>query len=97
MLELGRDAAAFHAGLAEAIERASIDLAFCAGPLMKSLWDALPPTRRGGYAQTAEAVAPQLAEAVQAGDVVMVKGSNGSKAGLIARALAALDAPAEAG
>jgi UDP-N-acetylmuramoyl-tripeptide--D-alanyl-D-alanine ligase len=97
MLELGPDAAAFHAGLAEAIERASIDLAFCAGPLMKSLWDALPPTRRGGYAETAEALAPQLAQAVQAGDVVMVKGSNGSKAGLIARALAALGAPAEAG
>ena len=61
---------------------------------MKSLWDALPPTRRGGYAETAAALAPQLAQAVEAGDVVMVKGSNGSRAGQIAQALAALDTAA---
>lgn len=99
MLELGPQAEAFHAGLAEPLEAASIDLVFCAGPLMKSLWDALPPTRRGGYAETASALAPQLAQAVEAGDVVMVKGSNGSKAGQIAQALLAAgpaQAPGEA-
>lgn len=96
MLELGPQAAAFHAGLAAPLEAASIDLVFCAGPLMKSLWDALPATRRGGYAETAEALALRLAQAVEAGDVVMVKGSNGSKAGRIAQALAALS-PEEAG
>jgi len=90
MLELGPEAQAFHAGLAAPLEAASIDLVFCAGPLMKSLWDALPPTRRGGYAETAAALAPQLAQAVEAGDVVMVKGSNGSKAGLVAQALLAV-------
>jgi UDP-N-acetylmuramoyl-tripeptide--D-alanyl-D-alanine ligase len=58
---------------------------------MKSLWDALPATRRGGYAETAEALAARLAEAIAAGDVVMVKGSNGSKAGAVAAALGALD------
>ncbi len=89
MLELGADAEGFHAGLAEPLEGASIDLVFCAGPLMKSLWDALPPTRRGAYAKTAEALAPQLVRAVEPGDVVMVKGSNGSKAGAVASALAA--------
>jgi UDP-N-acetylmuramoyl-tripeptide--D-alanyl-D-alanine ligase len=93
MLELGPEAQAFHAGLAGPLEAASIDLVFCAGPLMKSLWDALPPTRRGGYAETAAALAPQLAQAVEAGDVVMVKGSNGSKAGQVAQALLALGAP----
>lgn len=89
MLELGPEAKAFHAGLAASLETASIDLVFCAGPLMKSLWDALPPTRRGGYAETAAELAPRLAEAIKAGDVVMVKGSNGSKAGLVAQALVA--------
>jgi UDP-N-acetylmuramoyl-tripeptide--D-alanyl-D-alanine ligase len=93
MLELGPDAAALHAGLAAPLEAASIDLVFCAGPLMKSLWDALPPTRRGGYAETAAALAPQLAQAVEAGDVVMVKGSKGSKAASIAQALADLGSP----
>ena len=90
MLELGPEAEAFHAGLAGPLDAASIDLVFCAGPLMKSLWDALPPTRRGGYAESAAALAPQLAQAVEAGDVVMVKGSNGSKAGLVAQALLAV-------
>ncbi|MBL8772727.1 MAG: UDP-N-acetylmuramoyl-tripeptide--D-alanyl-D-alanine ligase [Phenylobacterium sp.] len=94
MLELGPEAVAFHAGLAEPLAAASIDLVFCAGPLMKSLWDALPSTRRGGYAETAAALASQVAGAVQAGDVVMVKGSNGSKAGLVAEALAALGSAA---
>ena len=97
MLELGPEAQAFHAGLAASLDAASIDLVFCAGPLMKSLWDALPPTRRGGYAETAAALAPQLVQAVEAGDVVMVKGSNGSKAGQIAQALLALGAPTDSG
>lgn len=89
MLELGPRAAEFHAGLAEPIEAAAIDLVFCAGPLMKSLWDALPATRRGGYAETAADLAPLVVRAAEPGDVVMVKGSNGSKAGAIAAALAA--------
>jgi len=97
MLELGPHAQAFHAGLAAPLEAASIDLVFCAGPLMKSLWDALPSTRRGGYAETAAALAPQLVQAVEAGDVVMVKGSNGSKAGQIAQALLAIDSPNDLG
>ncbi|MFM8376153.1 MAG: UDP-N-acetylmuramoyl-tripeptide--D-alanyl-D-alanine ligase, partial [Phenylobacterium sp.] len=42
MLELGEDAPRFHADLARPIADAGIDLVFCAGPLMKSLWDALP-------------------------------------------------------
>ncbi len=98
MLELGEEAAGFHAALVEPIEKADIDLVFCAGPLMRSLWDALPPTRRGGYAETAADLAPQVARAAAPGDLVMVKGSNGSKAGAVASALAALDAvPGEAG
>ncbi|HEX3701534.1 MAG TPA: UDP-N-acetylmuramoyl-tripeptide--D-alanyl-D-alanine ligase [Phenylobacterium sp.] len=90
MLELGPDAPRFHAALAAPLEAAGVDLVFCAGPLMKSLFDALPPTRRGGYAGTAAEIAPLVARAAEPGDVVMVKGSNGSKAGLIAQALLAL-------
>ncbi|WP_395671722.1 UDP-N-acetylmuramoyl-tripeptide--D-alanyl-D-alanine ligase [Phenylobacterium sp.] len=97
MLELGAEGPAFHAALAEPLERAGIDLVFCCGPLMKSLWDALPPTRRGGYAETAADLAPRIAEATQPGDLVMVKGSNGSRAGVIAAALAALDSAGGAG
>jgi UDP-N-acetylmuramoyl-tripeptide--D-alanyl-D-alanine ligase len=91
MLELGPEAEAFHAGLAAPLADARIEVVFCAGPLMKSLWEALPPTRRGGYADSAVELAPQIADAVRGGDVVMVKGSNGSRAGLIAQTLRGLD------
>ena len=91
MLELGPDGAQFHARLAEPILEAGVDLVFCAGPLMKSLFDALPPTRRGGYAEAAAELAPRVASAIEPGDLVMVKGSNGSRAASIAAALAALD------
>jgi len=96
MLELGPDGPAFHAALAEPIAAAGVDLVFCAGPQMKSLWQALPATRQGGYAETAAELAPLVVSAAEPGDVVMVKGSNGSRAGMIAAALAALD-QAEAG
>jgi UDP-N-acetylmuramoyl-tripeptide--D-alanyl-D-alanine ligase len=91
MLELGVEAPAYHAALAEPLAAASIDRVYCAGPLMKSLWDALPSTRRGGYAENAAELAPQIARAVEPGDLVMVKGSNGSKAGAVTAALKALD------
>ena len=94
MLELGDEAPRFHADLTRPIADAGIDLIFCSGPLMKSLWDALPSTRRGGYAMEASELAPMITGAVEPGDLVMVKGSNGSRAGRIAQALRALDSRA---
>lgn len=94
MLELGDEAPRFHADLTRPIADAGIDRVFCAGPLMKSLWDALPSTRRGGYALEASELAPMIAGAVEPGDLVMVKGSNGSRAGQVAQALRALDSRA---
>jgi UDP-N-acetylmuramoyl-tripeptide--D-alanyl-D-alanine ligase len=91
MLELGGHADALHAGLAEPIQTAGVDLVFAAGPLMKALWDVLPESRRGAYASSAAELAPLVVEAVRPGDVVMVKGSNGSKASLVAKALAGMD------
>ena len=91
MLELGSEARNLHAGLAEPIEAAGVDLVFAAGPLMKSLFDALPPTRRGGYAEDAAGLAPALVRAIEPGDVVMVKGSRDSRAKALVEALAALE------
>jgi UDP-N-acetylmuramoyl-tripeptide--D-alanyl-D-alanine ligase len=92
MLELGADAASQHAALARPLADARVDQVFCAGPLMRALWDELPAAMQGAWAATAAELAPQVQDAVQAGDVVMVKGSNGSRAGLIAQALAAAQA-----
>ena len=95
MLELGPEGAALHGGLAEAVLGNGIDLVYCSGPLMKSLWDALPSERRGGYADNAAALEPQVLGAVGAGDAVMVKGSLGSRMGPIVKALKARHARAE--
>jgi UDP-N-acetylmuramoyl-tripeptide--D-alanyl-D-alanine ligase len=92
MLELGPHSARLHANLAEAIAAANVDLVFLAGDEMKHLWEALPASRRGGWAADADAIAQEVARSVRPNDLVMVKGSNGSKAATIARALAALDA-----
>ncbi len=91
MLELGDQARPLHEGLAEAIEAAAIDVVHTAGPQMRWLHDAVAPERRGLWAESAAELAPELTETVRPGDVVMVKGSNGSKASILAAALADLD------
>jgi UDP-N-acetylmuramoyl-tripeptide--D-alanyl-D-alanine ligase len=87
MLELGSDAADLHRGLTEAITAANVDTVYCAGPLMQELWDALPAALRGGYAESAEQLEPEVVAAVRAGDAIMVKGSNGSRMSPIVKTL----------
>ena len=87
MLELGPEGAVLHRDLAAALVAAEIDLVFCSGPLMRALWEALPSSRRGGYAETAADLEPAVLDALGAGDAVMVKGSLGSKMGPIVKAL----------
>ena len=91
MLELGDQSEALHAGLAQAIDAAGLDLVHAAGPEMRHLYDALPPARRGVWAERAVDLAAQAADLVGPNDIVMVKGSNGSKASLVAAALAGLE------
>ncbi len=85
MLELGPEGPALHAGIAPHLDAA--DLVFLCGPLMKSLYDALPPARRTAYADNSAELAPFVAAAVKAGDTVLIKGSNGSRMSLVIDAL----------
>jgi UDP-N-acetylmuramoyl-tripeptide--D-alanyl-D-alanine ligase len=87
MLELGPPGAELHRALVTPLTAAKVDLVFCSGPLMRALWEALPSNHRGGYAETAAALQPAVLEAIRDGDVVMVKGSLGSKMGPIVKAL----------
>jgi UDP-N-acetylmuramoyl-tripeptide--D-alanyl-D-alanine ligase len=96
MLELGPEGAKLHAGLVDAVRGNAVDLVFCAGPLMKSLWDALPSGHRGGYAESSAALEPLVLGAIQHDDAVMVKGSLGSRMGPIVKALKRRYAPAAA-
>jgi UDP-N-acetylmuramoyl-tripeptide--D-alanyl-D-alanine ligase len=87
MLELGPSGLDLHHGLADAVVANGIDLVFCCGPLMHALWQALPANCRGGYAEDSAALEGQVLPAIRAGDVVMVKGSLGSRMALIVKAL----------
>lgn len=87
MRELGQSADALHAGLAGPIAERGIDLVFTAGPHMARLHDALPTELRGDHAADSAALVPCVTRAVRPGDVVMVKGSAGSRMGLVVKAL----------
>ncbi|MBA2590052.1 MAG: UDP-N-acetylmuramoyl-tripeptide--D-alanyl-D-alanine ligase [Alphaproteobacteria bacterium] len=87
MLEMGEGGIAHHAGLVAPIEANEVDLVFVSGTQMKTLWDALPASRRGGYAETSDALLPMVAETLKAGDTVLVKGSNGARMSMIVEAL----------
>ena len=90
MLELGANASALHAGLAHDIEKAHADQVYLCGPQMEALWQALPASRKGAYAGSSAELAPRLTSALHAGDVVLVKGSFGSRMSVIIEALKAL-------
>jgi UDP-N-acetylmuramoyl-tripeptide--D-alanyl-D-alanine ligase len=87
MLELGQFGAKLHADLAKLIEVANVDVLYATGPLMQNLWEAVPSSKHGAYAATSAELRDLLLPQLRAGDVVMVKGSLGSKMGLVVDAL----------
>lgn len=91
MLELGDQAEALHAGMAKDLQSNGIDLVFTTGQLMTSLSDVLPTSMRGGHASAANQLTPMLRSVIRPSDVVMVKGSNGSRTGLIVEDLLKLE------
>ena len=81
MLELGDGAAKLHGDLGLFIVEAldNIELVFAAGASMKLLFESLPVERRGAWKLQSEALISDVLAAIRGGDVVMVKGSNGSR------------------
>ena len=87
MLELGPEEVAMHRALADLAQVGRIDIVHCVGPRMQALWEELPQARRGEWHETAGALAARAHALVDAGDVVLVKGSKGS---LVSRVVDAL-------
>jgi len=83
MLELGEAGPGLHRGLADAVAENRIDLLFTAGPLMEGLSRAVDASHRGAHAMDSAQLAPMVADALRSGDVVMIKGSAGSRMGRI--------------
>lgn len=87
MLELGADEIAMHRAMADDAAMGAIDLIHTVGPRMRALHEALPENRRGHHAETAEALAQLVVDLVATGDIVLVKGSKGSKVSTVVDAL----------
>jgi UDP-N-acetylmuramoyl-tripeptide--D-alanyl-D-alanine ligase len=87
MLELGPEEAGLHAGLAGDPAMEQVTVVHCVGPRMKALHEALPEDRRGRWAGTPEALIDGIGRLLDAGDVVLVKGSKGSRVSLVVDAI----------
>ena len=87
MLELGPDEIALHRAVADHPAMAAIDLVHCVGPRSRALWEALPPPKRGDWHEAAPALVDRAAQLVDAGDVVLVKGSKSIKVSTVVDAL----------
>lgn len=75
MRELGADTVRYHAELATHCD--GLDGVFCVGDAIKALYEALPRAKRFGASERADAAfAAYCAKRLQAGDRVLVKGSN---------------------
>ena len=93
MLELGKHGEALHAELFKAVDANNVDALYAAGPLMAHLWEKTPPGRRGAFAKTSAELKDSLLDGLHAGDVVMIKGSLGSRMGLLVEAIKERFAP----
>ena len=87
MLELGPKAAAMHAELAADLRANKVDLLFGAGPLTRALFDAAPASMRAAWTERSSELTDEVARTLRAGDIAMIKGSNGSRMGPLVAAL----------
>ncbi|MEO8530281.1 MAG: UDP-N-acetylmuramoyl-tripeptide--D-alanyl-D-alanine ligase [Deltaproteobacteria bacterium] len=95
MLELGPLEGDLHRAIADHPALTQIDLIHSAGPRMFALHKILPEGKRGHWQPSAEDLAREVKALVDGGDVVLVKGSKGSKISLVAEALRRLGQPLE--
>ena len=93
MKELGTDAVALHAGIAHLEATRSVDVVHCIGPLMRALYDLLPEQQRGDWFETSQEMCEGLRHRLDAGDVVLAKGSLSMKLGLIVDAIRKMGHP----
>jgi UDP-N-acetylmuramoyl-tripeptide--D-alanyl-D-alanine ligase len=79
MLELGQTELELHAEIARHPQIKAIAVIHCVGPRMRALHAALALSQRGQWVETAAELVPQVRQLVDAGDIVLVKGSKGIK------------------
>jgi UDP-N-acetylmuramoyl-tripeptide--D-alanyl-D-alanine ligase len=95
MLELGDHSAALHRESGRLAAAAGVGLLFAIGgvsarALAVAAVDAGLPSGAVRYFETSEAAADEIAQAVRAGDLVLVKGSRGTRTDIVADRIAAV-------
>jgi UDP-N-acetylmuramoyl-tripeptide--D-alanyl-D-alanine ligase len=94
MLELGPTEATLHVAIAQHPGLDALDVIHCVGPRMKALYAALPRGQRGEWVEAATDLVPRSRSLIDAGDIILVKGSKGIKVSLLVDALRKLGQPA---
>jgi UDP-N-acetylmuramoyl-tripeptide--D-alanyl-D-alanine ligase len=87
MLELGEQAEELHVGLVPALINNQMDLVFAAGSFMQKMYDALPESMKGAYRATSKELAPVVVEQLRPHDLVLIKGSRGSRMDIVVDAI----------
>ena len=78
MLELGPEEMALHAAIAEHPALAEITTIHCVGERMRALHDVLPTEQKGLWVASADEMSAGVGQLIDAGDVILVKGSKSS-------------------
>ena len=94
MGELGATEVQIHRSLAALPSMDQIDRVHCIGPLMKHLYEALPVSKRGRWTEDAAGMIDGIARDLDAGDVVLAKGSLYMGIGRVVDAIKKLGHPA---
>jgi UDP-N-acetylmuramoyl-tripeptide--D-alanyl-D-alanine ligase len=91
MKELGPTGPEMHRALAGHPAVAAVDQIHAIGPLMRELWQVLPEQKRGRWCETADEMADHVHDDLDAGDVVLAKGSLGMGLARVVSAIRAMD------
>ncbi len=91
MRELGGQGPALHRGLKDDLIAAGVDRAFLVGPLMSELFALLPEGMRGAHTADSLAMVGPAVAAIEARDIVLVKGSLGTRMAPIVEAIRDMD------
>ncbi len=91
MLELGSSEVREHMNISKFARLDQIDKIYCVGFRMRKLYDVLPSSKRGLWAETAEEMQHVLVNKLKNGDIVMIKGSFSMRMGTIVNQLKRLN------
>lgn len=87
MLELGDHSDRLHGELIEPLQSAGVDTVFACGSAMNALWQKVPASARGAHASSSQDLIVPLLETIQSNDIIMIKGSLGSRMAPVVEAI----------